>query len=188
MLQHVEKALITVGARRVLGSGPSFLQQHRQVGVGKEWPGDGDSVARAALQDSKNAVSGLKPSRANDRNADVLLDLGGSGCIDTLDHLWDRVPLLIEEMLCARPAKLHQPAPPRVSHEQVIPKSVLPACECALVSFPGHVKGKRAGWVVRVRERATRRDMDGASRVALRPLGNLYALLQAVASGIEIVE
>src|SRR5215472_11644234 len=35
MLQDVEKAFITVGARRVFGSGPSLLQQHRQVGVGK---------------------------------------------------------------------------------------------------------------------------------------------------------
>src|SRR5262249_48223019 len=117
MLQHVQKAFITVRARRVFGSGPSFLQQHRQVRVGKEGPRDGACVARALLQDSKNAVSGLKSSRANDRNADVLLDLSGGGCVDTLDHLWDCVPLPIKEMLCASPAKPHQPAQPRVSHE-----------------------------------------------------------------------
>src|SRR5262249_13332168 len=40
MFQHVEKAFVTVGARRVFGSGPSFFQQHRQVRVGKERPRD----------------------------------------------------------------------------------------------------------------------------------------------------
>src|SRR5215471_5843856 len=102
--------------------------------------------------------------------------------------MWNRFAVLIQEVLGSSPrAASDYPLQPAISHGQIIKKGALKqpevnrtltASDDALVSFPGHLKGKWASGIMRVRKHAACRDMDRIRTMLFSPLGDLDALLE----------
>jgi hypothetical protein len=99
--------------------------------------------------------------------------------------MWDRFAVFIQEVLGSSPCPTSQnPVQPAISHGEIIKESALKESEVsrtlaagndALVSFPGHLKGKWTSGIMRVGKHAACRDMDGICAMLFGPLGDLDA-------------